>query len=217
MMPVVRRPQRHGLPVALSLMLAAAALAVQEAPGSATAPLYAVEILVFRHLAQSGTPETPPPAGVLPPAATESTSGLATPDNAGYTSLPATAMQLSGAAGQMRRSGRYRLLLHTGWIQPAHSQAAAVPTALPPTAGPDLRGDITLFRERYLHVVVNLELGDEASVSTPQRIRQSRRLRGRAWQYFDHPEFGAIVAVRALAAAAINSPDTLTESRSPAD
>jgi hypothetical protein len=215
MMPAVRRLHRHRLLVALSLMLAAAAIAAQEMPGPGTAPLYAVEILVFRHLPQGSTPETPPPAGVLPPATTE--SRLATPDSARYTSLPPTAMQLSGAAGQMRRGGRYRLLLHTGWIQPAPSQAAAVPTALPPTAGLDLRGDLTLYRERYLHVVVNLELGDEASLSTPQRIRQSRRLRGRAWQYFDHPQFGAIVAVRALDAAATESPDTLTESRSPVD
>ncbi len=203
-MPAIMRALR--LFAAGALFVLAAPLAAQEDP-PATPVTYEVEILVFRNLDTSGsTAETPPPPGGID---ADVAPALSSDARAGYPALPAGALQLAGAASQMRRSGRYRPLLHAGWSQPVSSQAATITVPLPPEAAQaGLQGSVTLFRERFLHLAVKLYLTEPgANPAATARIDQSRRVRGRNWQYFDHPRFGAIVAVRAPPAVEANTPE----------
>lgn len=94
-----------------------------------------------------------------------------------------------------------------------------MPVPLPPEAAQaGLQGSVTLFRERFLHLVLDISLAEpDADPALAARISQSRRVRGRSWQYFDHPRFGVIVSVRAPAAAEASAPDADTSSDAPAD
>lgn len=213
-MPAIMRALR--LFAAGALFVLAAPLAAQEDP-PATPVTYEVEILVFRNLDASGsTAETPAPTGTIDAGVAPPLSFDARPD---YPALPAGALQLAGAAGQMRRSGRYRPLLHAGWSQPVSSQAATIAVPLPPEAAQaGLQGSVTLFRERFLHLAVKLYLTEpEANPAATARIVQSRRVRGRNWQYFDHPRFGAIVSVRAPPAVEANTPEPDADGGPPTD
>lgn len=194
------------------------ALRAQEEPGPEAAsapPVYEVEIIVFRNLDQHGiTPEAAvaaagPAAGSVEPTDTES-GGL--PDQADTVTDPAFApltpqsMRLDAVASRLRRGSAYQLIYHGGWVQSVQHQNLAQQTPLPADASAQgLSGGITLYRERYLHVLVDIALQSEASPE--QRIREGRRLRGQTAQYFDDPQFGVILAVRPVSASDTDSPD----------
>lgn len=218
-MPGVHGSRRILLTGAFLGLLAAVPLAAQETPAAPAPASYEVEILVFRHLDPSGTtPEAPPPAAMTAAVSSAPEADAAPAPEPAYPALLPAAMQLAAAANQMRRSGRYRPIVHTGWTQPAAGQASAIAVPLPAEAtASGLRGAVTLFRERFLHVVVDLQLDEAAGgLAGPARLHQSRRIRGRAWQHFDHPRFGAIVAVRAIGAGAL-PPAAATPDSSPGD
>jgi hypothetical protein len=201
---------------ALLLLLPLLGLRAQEDPvGPGSAPLYEVELIAFRHLDQrANTPEvetaaTGPAAEVTADMETAGQTGTA-PDPAFETSYPTLgpqSLRLAGIAAKLGRDGSYQLLYHGGWVQAAERQNQARPTPLPPEAALNggVQGGITLYRERYLHVLVDVSLGEQRQ---EQRIRQGRRLRGQATQYFDHPQFGVILAVRPVGGeASTDSPD----------
>lgn len=126
--------------------------------------------------------------------------------NVPYTSLQPEALQLSAAASRLRQSPKYRLLYHGGWVQDVAGRTEAVPVPLPQAAAESgLRGSLTLYRQRYLHALVDLSLAAEDGTAT-WHIRQGRRLRGQAIHYFDHPRFGLILAVRERSAPADPTP-----------
>jgi len=172
---------------------------------------YEVEIVVFRNLDQRGTtPEVPVPdrvdAGVAP--------GLATPADA--IGLEPAALRLTALAARLRRGPGYQLLYHGGWRQAAPPRAQSGPTPLPAAAiESGLDGTLTLYRERYLHVLLQLSLpaGPEAA-GRSWHIRQGRRLRGDALHYFDNPGFGVILAVRPPAGASEPDPAAATDEES---
>jgi hypothetical protein len=202
---------------ALLLLLPLLGLRAQEDPveGSGSAPLYEVEFIAFRHLDQRGnTPEADTAAAG--PAA-ELTADMETAGQTGTVPGPASetsypplgpqSLRLAGIAAKLGGNGSYQLLYHGGWVQPAERQNRARSAPLPQEAGSNggVRGGITLYRERYLHVLVDVSLGEHGR---EQRIRQGRRLRGQATQYFDHPQFGIILAVRPVGGEAhADSPD----------
>ena len=71
-----------------------------------------------------------------------------------------------------------------------------------------MTGSIKLYRERYLHALVDIALQTPEGVANEsQRIRQGRRLRGQAVQYFDNPALGVIVSARPLDGGAGADPD----------
>lgn len=110
----------------------------------------------------------------------------------------------------------YEPLVHMGWIQPARNSAESVPFRFEAEEmGEDgLSGTITVFRERYLHIDVDLSMksGDRPSgtpflfgarqdIPQAYQLKESRRIRGGEIQYFDNPQFGVITRVQELQAA----------------
>lgn len=159
-------------------------------PAQAQVPAGAeVELIVFRLLDQRGvTPEAP---GSLTPAdAADRLPPMAFP------ALAAGSLQMSDLVGQLRRGGRHEVLWHGGWTQPLTGEREAVAGGLPhEMAARGVTGQVTLYRERFAHAAVDLQL--QSSAGMGWRLQQSRRLRGRGPHYFDHPQVGLILMVRA--------------------
>lgn len=182
-------------------------LALAQEPGEVAAPdaglddRHRVEVIVFRHLDQRGT--TAEEAQVVEPAATlvpddSALSPETTRDAVAVQELSAAELKLGAIAAKLRQSAAYRLLYHGGWLQSFDSRERATPTPLPAAArAAGLDGTITLYRENYLHALLDIGLR-EPSANKPGAevlyvLRQGRRLRGTTAQYFDHPQFGLIL------------------------
>jgi hypothetical protein len=227
-MPVTtpQRPLRRRLPqvvaALLTLLIAAAGVEAQDT-ATAGAPMYRVEIIVFRNLNPGARPEDPgrPP---LPPPVT-----AADPlDPAGRLDLEAEssplrepadeeggeppnfeltdAFALDEALARPRRSSAYRPLTHEGWIQPGLEQDLSRPVSLarlaqvrrarsgtPATPDDALSGAVTLHRSRYLHLSLDLALAEKDGRTA--RLRESRRVRSGEINYFDAPGLGVLALV----------------------
>jgi hypothetical protein len=141
---------------------------------------------------------------------------------------------LNGAYKRIIRLDAYEPLMHLGWVQPARSTEAAKPYQITTQSGSpvELTGTVTLYKERYLHLALDLALestsGDEVSepaadipaervfglntpvnedkptehVSATHKLQQSRRIRLSTTHYFDHPMFGVIATVNRIEPAA---------------
>lgn len=151
---------------------------------------YDVEVIVFRYLAASDDGEQ------WPENTTVAGDGFAsTTLQQGLENLPDSQFALNGVAGALQRSGAYRVLAHRLWRQSAYDRNSAVPYLLHTTAGSSVRevdGSITLIRERYLHLAVDLTL---ASPGALYRLDETRRIRSGELHYFDNPRFGVIARV----------------------
>jgi hypothetical protein len=171
---------------------------------------YEVEVIVFRHVDQTGnTPETPDPATAA--GARLATSGPRAsfllldphPISPEFIGLSRDRLQLNGVYSRLERLGAYQPLLHLGWEQQALPKTRAQPfllsDATASTSG--LTGTIKLYEQRYLHLAVDirsfdLPAGTAAEPLGDARILESRRLRDDKLQYFDHPRIGVIASVR---------------------
>jgi hypothetical protein len=188
------------------LLLACGAASAQDAGTS-----YEVELVVFRHRDAHHTAETPAPAASAGPheLAQASAVGVLVREGAIRPApLPPAELELGDIAARLRRAGPYELLFHGGWIQEVTEQARAAAAPLPPEAVQQgAVGSVTLWRERFLHVLVDIALRDaEGRIQPLQRLRQSRRLRGSALQYFDNPALGAILVTRPVVAGTAAAP-----------
>jgi hypothetical protein len=177
---------------------------------------YDVEVIVFTQ--QGGdddeqlgqTERTPPPAGEV-----------LTADR--ITTLSPSAFTLGRVSYSLSSAPGYHVLLHRAWRQLAYDRNHALGYPVHVAAGGGfggVQGTITLIRERYLHLDVDLSLsaaGTNAEVSYPAsaagvpvyRLSEQRRIRSSEIHYFDHPRFGVIARVTPYEAAqAPASPDT---------
>ena len=193
---------RHAGGLLLALfMLPAGVPSLAQEQSEATAQASEVEVIVFRLMEQDGNS-----AEIHAGAANAVDDGRADAPDATYASLEPGALQLAAVAARLRRSPKYRLLYHGGWVQGVAGRAEAVPVRLPQAAAESgLHGSVTLYRQRYLHALVDLSL-TKADGTATWRIRQGRRLRGQALHYFDHPQFGLILDVREQSEAAAAIP-----------
>ncbi len=197
--------------LAAGLLTGATAMA-QEPPAANGAQLYQVELVVFRAIGpRAATRETLPSADMPAPAVATgaiATVGdpLAGPPGAPAAPALATAdLRLAGIAARLRQSPDYQLVYHGGWLQPVQPRQGTTAILLAPQAAvPALGGSITVYRERFLHALLDVTLGTGA---TQARLQQSRRLRDATPQYFDHPVFGVILSVRPSAAVTAPAPD----------
>ncbi len=199
---------------------------------------YTVEVIVFRYAQEVMTgseifPHDEPETGALsldedvaiapepPPAVADVREPLPDPE---LVMLDDADFQLVGIRDRMRRLDVYDPVMHFGWTQVTRpeEQTAAIPLArfAPPPQGLD--GELTLYLNRFLHLVVDLSLeapkskvfnveeqarlGDVRTVgelldevnaqpSTYYRIQEDRILRNGELRYYDHPKFGVLAKV----------------------
>lgn len=95
----------------------------------------------------------------------------------------------------IEKSADYEPLLYASWRQEVDDKNTAQAVDADSIGIPDtlLSGSFRLYQERYLHIEVKLDLVDNETHSFT--IDQSRRLRGKKTQYFDHPIFSVITLV----------------------
>ena len=118
-------------------------------------------------------------------------------------------LQLRDTWGALRRSARYRPLLHVGWRLPGLGRNAARSARIGPHLGTGrdgtvVRGIVNVSLARYLHLEIDLLYDrsrtdavtalDEA-VPTRFRLRSKRRMRSKELHYVDHPLFGVLVLI----------------------
>jgi hypothetical protein len=182
------------------LLITALLLALTQA-AVAGPPVYDVEIIIFRHniMSDAGERWTTPAISDLRPTRVFSQDE--------FTELDRN--QLDGIRGGLRNSSGYSVLFHRAWRQIGYDAAHAIAYPIHSLAenGRDsIEGSVTLVRERYLHLDVDLLLlrADgtapaayaEGTDSRPAfRLREKRRMRSREVHYFDHPRFGMIAVV----------------------
>ena len=199
---------RFGLAAALLIMLATGREATaQEDDAVSPGPVrYEIEMIVFRNLnyGATGAPAGQPADGSKPD--NFAGAGTAAPSEAEFAPLPGESLRLGGIVTRLQRSRIYEPLLHFGWSQVVLREAAARPVPLPADAlTKELAGFVTVYRGRYLHVGLDLQLRDRVdpdgvAAVTRSHISQGRRVKPGALNYFDHPGFGVILAVREPAA-----------------
>jgi len=139
--------------------------------------------------------------------------------------LPDTALQLQAEFEQLQKLDAYQPALHLIWNQATHSKDQALPFEIPFTAveSSGISGSITLYKDRFVHLSLNLEMTEnqpqvsEAAIEDWWRepislsndpkgpadqkplifnLQESRRIRGSLLQYFDHPKFGLIARIK---------------------
>ncbi len=210
-----------------ALLLAAPALAQQDPEGEDEPQTrYQVEVLVFRHLDQSRNtaeisrlvePELndlldQQLARLAAPAEPVIEFNDAATGETFWQPVATDKLVMRKDAERLERLDAYQLVSHLAWIQAAEDVAVAEGIAadeLDP--GSELSGTVKLYRKRYLHLAVDLTLGDSAigrrggamSQLLPVNrvlpaIVDSRRMRLGRTVYFDQPEFGVLASVSRL-------------------
>jgi hypothetical protein len=162
----------------------------------AEVPVYDVEVVIFSNQNSGDDGERWP----------TSAGDLATPRgfavDGQFSERPASSYRLDGIANGLRQSRGYSVLLHTAWRQPAYDSRTA--TGYPVDASvrngaSRLSGQITLVRERYLHLDVDLLLTSATGAedgSPVYELSEKRRIKKSGIvHYFDHPRFGMIAIV----------------------
>jgi hypothetical protein len=171
-----------------------ALLALLAAPLLQAAPqLYDVEVIVFTRDGAGGDDESMTASdegnGEVP--------GTRTTDD--FTALSSAAWRMNNISGGLAAARGYHVLFHRAWRQPGQDRdrAAGYPVHARADGG-SLDGSITLIRERYLHLDVDLRLvsgGGVPALRPAFRLGEKRRIRSGELHYFDHPRFGVIALV----------------------
>ena len=126
-----------------------------------------------------------------------------------FTELSSASYRLNNISGGLSAARGYRVLFHRAWRQQAYDRAHAVgyPVhSLAENGRDSVEGTITLIKERYLHLDVDLLLmtarggtpapyADGPGRSPAFRLAEKRRIRSGELHYFDHPRFGMIARV----------------------
>jgi len=188
--------------------------------GASAATWYTVEVVVFALLSPDASAEIWPAEPGRPPldGSIELGSDLTLSDDGtpfAFRRLGTDRLMLQEAAARLRRSSLYRPLLHVGWRQPGfepgEARAVHVTAADGGATGSIVDGTVRVWRERFLHVEVDLVYGltleaapapvvggaGFAVAPAPSRayfrLHERRRMRSRELHFLDHPMFGVLV------------------------
>ena len=123
--------------------------------------------------------------------------------------LDDASMELNSVFRRLDNLDAYQPLVHLGWIQTTKSAANAVPYQIHirDQGRDDVSGSITLYRERYLHLELDLALDPavdeygtdvQATGRKQHKLTESRRIREPSSHYFDHPLFGVIARIQKI-------------------
>ena len=170
---------------------------------AAQPPFYDVELIIFANKYPNDDGEqwdTPDPEAIRP-------SGFFPEDH--FTELASDSYSIENISNALQRSGRYSVLFHRAWRQPANDKAHAVAYPIHSLAenGQDsVEGIIKLVRERFLHLDVDVQLmsaaqgrevlySDSPNSQPVFELIETRRIKSNVLHYFDHPRFGMIAKV----------------------
>jgi hypothetical protein len=175
------------LALALAPSINGALLAAEPA---APAGNYRVEIIILRGPAPVGSEDLAAPAEGRGFDERRDTGG-APPKLVRM--LEASELQMTAQATQLRNSGGWQVLAHSGWIQGATPwrRHVGLPLEQLGIAVPGLRGTLYLERGDYLHFGAFLQLGENPAYE----LSELRRVKINEKHYLDHPAFGVIVQV----------------------
>ena len=172
------------------VILAPPSDAAAAAPAGA-APLYGVEIIIFRVFSPAADEDwNAPVAG----------RGFGSSANKGgavptvLKILPPANYRLNALETALKSSGAWRPMAHAAWIQSAASWGSHTGFALADLGinVPGLSGTVYLERAPiYLHLGFDVQLQSGATYT----IRDMRNVKYNDKQYFDHPAFGIIAMV----------------------
>lgn len=193
----------------LGRLLALTTLALATSAGAQHTGLqpYEVELILFRHLSSTATPEDwrleAAMAGRYEAATDEQAlddeAPAPPPANAPSARFPALSperFKLTAITDTLRRSRNYRPLAHLGWTQPGFPLGEVRYMGLEGLvpAGSGIGGRVALTRGRYLHLTLDLTF---RSPETGELLilRQTRRMRSNERHYIDHPKFGVIALI----------------------
>jgi hypothetical protein len=144
-----------------------------------------------------------------------------------FVSLTEDRLQFGDVVARLTEIDAYEPLLHRAWLQAARPAVEAIPREIESTEPGQygVSGTITLYKERYAHLEVDLKLTrDTPAIAQPTEpswpvfgdvflqperdqaplrsadamtfeLRESRRIRGTNAQYFDNPQFGLIARI----------------------
>lgn len=231
--------------------LAATAISCSAVASTGENSWYSIEIIVFaRNAADSGQTEEWPQDQTLPDWSgaipltprpndmAETAQAAATP----VVPAPRSAYRLNGITHRLEQtSDRLEPLLHLAWRQPVTSSDKAdalylqAPFAQQESSlavtPPRVEGTITVSRNRYLHVDLDLLLRKTVSQDYAQtgypasgdytpfrhyRMQGHRRMRSGELHYLDHPLMGVMVRIDPYQPPAPPSPSPTTEAPAPA-
>jgi len=184
--PTVSKPHGGLTYTGLIYVLAALCCLIAQA---ASATQYDVEVIVFRNLGAHDDGEQ------WSTGTTHSDGFARDPFSPGLVNLPESQFTLNDVAGTLQRSSAYQVLAHRIWRQEAYNRRETVPYLLQADGTGDstsLDGSITLIRERYLHLAVDLMLDTPGA---RYRLDETRRIRSGELHYFDSPQLGVIARV----------------------
>jgi hypothetical protein len=192
------------LPLAAALLLRAAPGTGQDVGSAAAAPVYNVELVVFRaNTAGGGAEDWSAEANVRSVAGEESASGAQTVGHF-VAALPASAWQLTDLENRLHASGSYVPIAHAAWSQTASAWGTRAGFSLQKLgiSVPGLSGNVVLEHGQFLHLGVALSYAEPqppaglgAAPDTAFTINENRRVRLYERNYFDHPAFGVIALV----------------------
>lgn len=188
--------------IAVSLSVLLTSTSAPSAPQDNSAPIYAIEALVFKHLKSDSSDKE-----YLEP---ELEKVNFYPEVAGSVRIgrtPSASSALSKAVEKMNDSGDYRIIAHQRWVQnaDAKSDARRARINVRTEESGSLDGTITFYMSRFLHLDINLLLQENVSSfmsdetkTRNYRIAEARRIKTSDVNYFDHPEFGVLVQIKAV-------------------
>lgn len=180
--------------IALVALLAAlsGAAAAQNARAPATPPRYRVELIVFANLAfnpgqelfePQAAPLAIPELRVFDDAwlqEQQDLSNLSLPDGAGappvtmpvveppFRPLAPEELELTPQYQRLERSANFRPILHGGWVQDVVSESRTEPVRLTLLGVTNPTGTISLYRNNFLHLRLDVIYEDRVLGSRPQ-------------------------------------------------
>lgn len=173
---------------------------------SAVMQSYDVELVIFRTLSSSATPEEwakeTGTTGQLTLSDDETAASGAATEGAPvatatetFPALDSGKFKLTAIADTLRRSRNYRPLAHFGWTQPGFPRTEAHYMSIDSQAATGLSGRVAVSRGRYLHLTLDLVYEPSAEPGQRYTLRQTRRMRSNERHYIDHPKFGVIALI----------------------
>jgi hypothetical protein len=191
---------------AVSILSAMGAAAAQQS--GSTAPIYTVEVIVFRASGSLGGAEEWAVEGrrASAPGEDDTAAPNAAAANTGrlLAGLPVADFKLREVEARLRASGGYTPIAHAAWRQTASPWGSKVGFPLDKLGlmAAGLSGSIALERGQYLHLALDLNYAPGtpsaalgSSAGTVFVLNESRRVKFFERNYFDHPAFGVIALV----------------------